>query len=87
MVADQIPETQINHANRVLDKRNYRVSGRRIREQLGFQTSLTIPDGIREIVEAFQTGLLTDYRNPQYHNFSVTPQPVITKPHTWEEHA
>jgi nucleoside-diphosphate-sugar epimerase len=87
MVVDLIPGTNINHANKVVDKRNYRVSGQRIRDQLGFQPSFTIADGIREIANAFNSGAITNYRSPQYHNLNVTNQPVVRKPHIWEEHA
>ncbi|HLO16368.1 MAG TPA: NAD-dependent epimerase/dehydratase family protein [Anaerolineales bacterium] len=87
MVADQIPETKINLADRVVDKRNYRVSNQRIQEQLGFRPEFHVADGIREISNAFQSGIVADYRNPQYHNLNVTTQSVIRKPHIWDEHA
>jgi nucleoside-diphosphate-sugar epimerase len=87
MVADQVPGTKINVANRIVDKRNYRVSSQCIQERLGFTPMISIPEGIHEIHEAFDSGVLNDYRHPQYHNLSVTTPPVVIKPHIWDEHA
>ena len=51
------------------DNRNYRVRFDKIRNMLNFQPRYTIRDGIREIMDAFATGQITDYRDPRYSNF------------------
>jgi len=51
------------------DNRNYRVQFDKIRNMLNFQPRYTIRDGIREIIDAFATGKITDYRDPRYSNF------------------
>jgi nucleoside-diphosphate-sugar epimerase len=41
------------------DLRNYRVNCDKIAERIGFQTKWTVPDGVRELYEAFKTAGLT----------------------------
>jgi nucleoside-diphosphate-sugar epimerase len=52
------------------DNRNYRVRFDKIRNVLNFQPRHTVRDGIQEIMDAFATGQITDYRDPRYNNFS-----------------
>jgi nucleoside-diphosphate-sugar epimerase len=56
------------------DRRNYRVSFDKIREHLGFRCSKTVDDGIAELKEAFETGLISDYLNPVYSNVKFLQQ-------------
>jgi hypothetical protein len=51
------------------DKRNYRVRCDKIRNVLSFQPGYTVRDGVREVINAFATGKITDYRDPRYSNF------------------
>jgi nucleoside-diphosphate-sugar epimerase len=51
------------------DNRNYRVRFDKICNMLNFQPRHTIRDGIQEIMDAFATGKITDYRDPRYSNF------------------
>jgi nucleoside-diphosphate-sugar epimerase len=51
------------------DNRNYRVRFNKIRNVLNFQPRYTVRDGIQEIIDAFATGKITDYRDPRYSNF------------------
>jgi hypothetical protein len=50
------------------DRRNYRVSFDKIRNQLGFECSVTLENGIRELKSVFEQGLVTDYTSATYHN-------------------
>ena len=52
------------------DNRNYRVRFDKIHNVLNFQPRYTVRDGIQEIMDAFATGQITDYRDPRYNNFS-----------------
>jgi len=52
------------------DNRNYRVRFDKICNMLNFQPRHTIRDGVQEIMDAFATGKITDYRDPRYSNFS-----------------
>jgi nucleoside-diphosphate-sugar epimerase len=61
------PETQVAHIENA-DRRNYRVSFEKIKDQLGFACSLRVEDGIRELKRVFDGGAISDYRDVQYHN-------------------
>jgi nucleoside-diphosphate-sugar epimerase len=51
------------------DPRSYQVSGRRIREEIGFELKYTIEDAVRGLAEAMKDGRLTDpLNNPMYFN-------------------
>jgi nucleoside-diphosphate-sugar epimerase len=50
------------------DRRNYRVSFDKIREQVGFRCSKTVNDGILELKGAFEAGQISDYLSPVYSN-------------------
>lgn len=56
------------------DNRNYRVRFDKIHKMLDFQPRYTIRDGIAEIIEAFATHQITDYRDPSFSNFSFLKQ-------------
>lgn len=52
------------------DNRNYRVRFDKIYNLLNFQPKYSVQDGITEIVDAFATGQLVDYREPRYSNLA-----------------
>lgn len=56
------------------DRRNYRVRFDKIRNVLGFKPRYTVRDGIAEIIDAFATRHIADYRDPHYSNFSYLKQ-------------
>jgi nucleoside-diphosphate-sugar epimerase len=62
-----IPNTRVLHVENS-DRRNYRVSFEKIRQQLGFECMTTIEDGIRELQLAFADGRITDYSHVRYNN-------------------
>lgn len=70
-VADVIggvfPETKVEHVENS-DRRNYRVSFDKIRNQLGFRCAWDIRDGVMELKHAFEDGSIQDYRDPYYSN-------------------
>jgi nucleoside-diphosphate-sugar epimerase len=50
------------------DPRDYKVSFDKIREVLGFETKMVVPDGIAEVISALEAGDLTDAFEPRYRN-------------------
>ncbi|ARJ66521.1 UDP-glucose 4-epimerase [Magnetospirillum sp. ME-1] len=51
------------------DPRSYQVSGRKIREEIGFELKYTIEDAVRGLAEAMKSGKLVDpLNNPMYFN-------------------
>jgi nucleoside-diphosphate-sugar epimerase len=63
----EFPNTQIEQIENS-DRRNYRVSFGKIRNQIGFQCRLTLEDGIREIWQAFEDKRIVDYTDAKYYN-------------------
>jgi SAM-dependent MidA family methyltransferase len=43
------------------DRRNYRVNFAKIREKLFFEPHYSVPDGIKELVQAMSQGFFEDY--------------------------
>jgi nucleoside-diphosphate-sugar epimerase len=70
-IADKIraefPQTRVERVEN-LDRRNYRVSFDKIRSLLGFESTLTIEDGIRELKQALESGQVDDYTDCRYNN-------------------
>lgn len=50
------------------DPRDYKVSFDKVRERLGFETEMTVPDGIREILDALASGRFGDPFDRSYRN-------------------
>ena len=58
------------------DMRNYRVSFRKIRDQLGFRATVSLEDGVREMLEHMRAGHYAHYATRQYSNLEVTKEVV-----------
>lgn len=54
------------------DRRNYRVSFRKIKDKLGYVASTGVEEGILEILQNFQRGFYQHYSNPVYSNVLTT---------------
>jgi nucleoside-diphosphate-sugar epimerase len=61
------PATQIEQIENA-DRRNYRVSFGKIRNQVGFRCRISLEEGIREIWKAFEEKLIIDYTDAKYYN-------------------
>jgi nucleoside-diphosphate-sugar epimerase len=66
-VLAEFPATRVEYVENS-DRRNYRVSFEKIRNQIGFECQWTLEDGIREIKRAFESKFITDYRDARYSN-------------------
>jgi nucleoside-diphosphate-sugar epimerase len=51
------------------DRRNYRVSFSKIRKELHFTPAWTIEQGVKQVIEAIQSGRVKDYRDARYSNY------------------
>jgi nucleoside-diphosphate-sugar epimerase len=56
----QIPAGEVEYVEREDDPRDYRVDFTRIREELSFDITMRVPDGIREVRALLDAGLLSD---------------------------
>ena len=67
-ILKQIPEGRIRYVQKNEDPRDYRVSFEKIRQQLGFRITKTVPDGIRQIVQTVRDGFIPDPDTKAYRN-------------------
>jgi len=68
IVAEAVPGTVVQDVRNDEDPRNYCVNFDKIRDMLGFKASVTLQEGIQEIVEAARKGEVADWRDPIYSN-------------------
>ncbi len=70
MVLKRLPETVVTYKDMTFggDMRDITVSYEKIQHELGFQTRLTPDDGIREVLQAIRTGLISDPHDQRYRN-------------------
>ncbi len=73
LVLKRMPETVVEYKDLTFggDMRDITVSFEKIKRVLGFDTTLTVDDGVREVLFALKTGLIKDptadrYRNAQF---------------------
>jgi nucleoside-diphosphate-sugar epimerase len=70
LVLKRLPETRVRYKNLTFggDMRDIRVTFEKINQELGFETQLTVDDGIREVLDALQMGLIREPSNQKYRN-------------------
>jgi nucleoside-diphosphate-sugar epimerase len=67
-IKKQTPRGTVSYVHRDEDPRDYKVSFDRIRAELGFETLMTVPDGIGEILAALDTEAFGDPFDSRYKN-------------------
>lgn len=70
MILKRLPETWVRYKDLTFggDMRDITVSFEKIRSQLGFETELSVDDGVREVLHALQDGLISDPQDMRYRN-------------------
>lgn len=72
MIVDEIvkviPDARVKYVQKNEDPRDYRVSFKKINEKLGFRITLTVPDGINQVVECVRNGFLLNPDDSKYKN-------------------
>jgi len=63
-----IPDANIRYVEKNEDPRDYRVNSDKIKKELGFKISMTVPDGIKEIKRIIQEKVIQDPENQKYYN-------------------
>jgi nucleoside-diphosphate-sugar epimerase len=67
-IGKQIDRGSVSYVHRDEDPRDYKVSFDKIRERLGFETLMTVPDGIAEVIAALDEGRFGDPFASVYRN-------------------
>lgn len=68
MIRPLAPDASIEYVHKKEDPRDYRVSFEKIKRELGFAITRTVPDGVREVACLVKSGVIADYGNPKYRN-------------------
>jgi nucleoside-diphosphate-sugar epimerase len=68
IIQRHVPQAHIVHKGEGTDRRNYWVSFNKINRTLGFRPKWTVDQGIDQVIEAFQSGKVLDYRDAKYSN-------------------
>ncbi len=67
-IRKQIDRGSVSYVRRDEDPRDYKVSFDKIRSQLSFETLMTVPDGVAEILAALDAGAFGDPFDARYKN-------------------
>jgi nucleoside-diphosphate-sugar epimerase len=67
-IGKQVDRGQVSYVHRDEDPRDYKVSFDKIRAELGFETLMTVPDGIGEIISALDVEAFGDPYDGRYKN-------------------
>jgi nucleoside-diphosphate-sugar epimerase len=67
-ISGQLDRGKVSYVRRDEDPRDYKVSFDRIRSELGFETLMTVPDGIAEVIAALDAGAFGDPFDGRYRN-------------------
>jgi nucleoside-diphosphate-sugar epimerase len=67
-ISEQTDRGKVSFVRRDEDPRDYKVSFDKIRAELGFETLMTVPDGIGEIIAALDAGSFGDPFDRRYKN-------------------
>ncbi len=67
-ISKQVDRGKVAYVHRDEDPRDYKVSFDKIRAELGFETLMTVPDGIGEIISALDAGAFGDPFDARYKN-------------------
>jgi nucleoside-diphosphate-sugar epimerase len=67
-IGRQIDRGQVSYVKKDEDPRDYKVSFDKIRSELGFETLMTVPDGIGEIIAALDENAFGDPFDSRYKN-------------------
>jgi len=63
-----LPDAKIKYVAKNDDPRDYRVNCDKIKKELGFKITKTVPDGILEIKRLIQENVIKDPENQKYYN-------------------
>jgi nucleoside-diphosphate-sugar epimerase len=67
-IGKQIDRGKVSYVHRNEDPRDYKVSFDKIRAELGFETLITVPEGIAEIIAALDAGAFGDPFEDRHRN-------------------
>lgn len=77
-ILDHLPNAQVKYKEHGVDPRNYRVDFSKVKNTLDFYPKYTVPDGIEEVLKAFENHTFdhVDYQHNVFGNYELQ-YPVI----------
>jgi nucleoside-diphosphate-sugar epimerase len=70
-ITKQIPDSRIKYVKKDEDPRDYRVDFSKIKNVLGFSISKRVPDGIKEVRDIIQMGIIPNPEDQKYYNIPL----------------
>ena len=67
-VLKQIPGAKVSYVKKNEDPRDYRVAFEKIKNQLGFEITINVPQGIAQTIQCVEDGFLSNPDDPKYKN-------------------
>jgi nucleoside-diphosphate-sugar epimerase len=87
LIHDMIPDAELTHQDIDLDPRNYRVDFGKIADAIGFYPLWTVKMGVEQVIQAIQSGRVSDYRDARYSNVKFLKEEglldLLRKDHRW----
>jgi nucleoside-diphosphate-sugar epimerase len=68
VIQGQVNRGRVSYVKRTEDPRDYKVSFDKVREVLGFETTMTVPDGVAEVIAALDANSFEDPYDGRYRN-------------------
>jgi len=68
IIAHLVPGAELVTEGSDTDPRDYKVSFGKLRKTLGFKPLWTLEEGIKQVIDAIETGRVKDYRDARYSN-------------------
>jgi nucleoside-diphosphate-sugar epimerase len=68
LIQKMVPGAELRCTEENVDRRNYRVEFRRIRESLGFQPVWKVEAGVQQVLDAIHNGKVRNYQESRYSN-------------------
>jgi nucleoside-diphosphate-sugar epimerase len=83
LIHQQIPQASIVNQSEVSDQRNYWVNFNKISGSLNFKPQWNVDDGVKQVIQALESGKVIDYQNAKYSNVKfLTEEGIFRLSHT-----
>ena len=79
MIQQKVPTARIVDMGGDTDRRDYRVSFRKIRNIIGFEPQVTVKQGIQQVLDSINKGEITDYTDIRYSNVKFLSEETNSK--------
>ena len=71
-ILKQVPDGQVKFVHKEEDPRDYRVNFNKIKSELGFRISRTVPEGIKDIVTSIRLGIIENPDDQRFYNIPIS---------------